>query len=286
MADYRFSPDPDFEITVEAAAMGTDKFGRQTVGARSRVRSTRRRRTTLLAVGEQIIDEAKRLAIRELPSRNSAGGRDPNFPWAAPDRSGRTYVQSFDMHVIRVNGRLVLEVFNNHDHAYDVEYGNAGGARRRKTRQTGYYAIPLTKAGVARFRRYAKSPEAKERARARAAKSYWTRRSIQLKERKGRLDRDSAEIELTSRRMGPQSISALDRKSIIARRKAYAESRQRAIAGYSRAVAQLGPAKPRTFVGVSNKTGKPTLFTQTFHTYRGYAILRHATRRVTLRTLE
>lgn len=288
MAEYRFRPNPNFEIVVTAAAMGVDRNGNPiSGGAESRVTARGRRRTTLLNVGEKIIAGAKSDANRELPSRTNNGGRDVSYPWAAPDRSGRTYNQSFELEIVRRNGRFQLIVRNTHQFAYEVEYGNAGGARRRVTRHDGrFYALPLSGSGVKRFRRYENTPEAKERARARAQKSYYTRRAKVLQSRKGPLAKAEGELAVRKFRQGQKSVALIDQRSIAARRKHYEASKARLNKNYAAAVTKLGPARPRAFVGISNKTNKPTLFTQTFHTYKGYAILRHATRRVTVRTLE
>lgn len=301
MAEFRFEPDPDFEIVVTAVAMGQDQSGRPVGGAQSRVRSARRRRTTLVDVGDQIIEEAKRLANRELPSRNSSGGRSIDYPFDAPDRTGKTYTQSFRHRVVLQQGRLILLIENTHEHAADVEFGNhPSGQVKSISRKRGvggkqrFFAIPLTRAGIARNRRLTASPEARERARQRSRLAYAKRRSSDLPDIKRSFAKRNADIQ---RRLDNNKAKSGIKTKAYAKAEAdmrdFQKDRQAAITRFNsartldeKARAALKQRRSSAFVKLNPKTGKVSLYTQTFRTYRGYAILRHATRSVTVRTLE
>ena len=279
MAEYKFQPHPDFEFAVSRAAMG---------GVNTNVRASRRRRTTLIQVGEEIIDEAKKIAARELPSRNASGGRDVSYPFAAPDRTGRTYTQSFGMRIERQAGRLRLIIFNNHEYAGDVEFGNANGVRRKVSRQTGFFTIPLSASGVARFRSRASSPEAKERARARATISYYKRNRSNIEA----MARERIRLSkiATRNRAGVVTKSGgkivRERQELAKRMARERQNRMRRETAARAAAAKLVLPRSPSFVKVNPRTGKPSLYTRSFHTYKGYAILSQATRRVTIPTLE
>lgn len=287
MAEFRFQPDPDFELVVTGAAMGTDKFGRETAGAQSRVRASRRRRTTLINVGEQIIEEAKNLVDRELPGTNAAGGRNTGYDFGRADAGGKTYRASFKMRVEREGGRLVLIVENTHPHARDVEFGNdPSGQVRSVRRKRGYFTIPLSVAGAARSRIRAASPEARQRARARAQVSYYKKRQAHLGDREKAIQTRTRELMKRQQVRGVTSSllkDASELKRSIDRQK---RGSQRATANYAKARAMLGKPRTSAFVKVNPETGRVSLYTKTFRTYKGYAILRQATRRVTVRTLE
>lgn len=286
MERYRFQPDADFSIQIEAAAMGTDRYGRRLTGSRARVRSHRRRRTTLASVGEQIVEEAKKMARRDLPSRAGSAGRSIAYPFAAPDRTGRTYVQSFGSRVVRVGGKLALDIYNTHEHADDVEFGNDGGRRRKITKSEGYFVIPLSKSGIVRFRRWAESPEAKKRARLQKQVSYWKNRRATLKKRAHKFLADEKEQILDNRSRSLRNLRPDYSRRIQERRAWLQRDANRANAGLAKAQAALGPSRPKTFVAKNNRTGKVSLFTKSIHTYKGYGILRRATRRITIRTIE
>lgn len=278
MARRRFKPDPDFQLVVSRAISGVE--GRA-------VGSVRRRKTTLVDVGENIIAEAKKItdSAEGLPSVGAGGRRAAGYDFRAEDRKGKTYRASFRYEIRRERGRLILVVINDHGHAQDVEFGNTDRGRSISV-VDGYMRIPITMAAYRRIKAKEKAaPDAfqRERAAARSQIRYW-RGQKELGSRKRR-----ALVQQVSRFFDGKKVRATEaqlRKRAIREGERKKEAKFK-LAQAERRLARTDPGlrQAHSFVSIG-ENGKPYLFTKSVSTYRGYGILRRAMRRVTLQQLE
>jgi hypothetical protein len=281
MARRRFKPDPDFQQTISEAILGGGV--QRAVGSGS----VRRRRTTLVNVAENIIEEAKRItdSAEGLPSVGPGGRRAAGYDFRAEDRKGKTYRASFRYEIRRERGRFIVVVINDHEHAADVEFGNTDRGRSISVID-GYMRIPITMAAYRRIKAKEKAaPDAfqRERAAARSSIRYW-RGQKELGSRKRR-----ALVQQVSRFFDGKKVRATEaqlRKRAIREGERKKEAKFK-LAQAERRLARTDPGlrQAHSFVAIG-ENGKAYLFTKSVSTYRGYGILRHAMRRVTLQQLE
>lgn len=149
MARRRFIADPDFEFKISQAVSG---IGVQATGRSS----VNRRRVTLEFVAQQIVEEAKNIVDESsdgLPGTVRGGRRNPNYDFRRSE-GGRTYRSSFKYRVEREGNRLVFIIYNDHDHALDVEYGtNRKGQQVVKAQGRKRFTIPISRRAMRRIER-------------------------------------------------------------------------------------------------------------------------------------
>jgi hypothetical protein len=277
MARRRFNPDKNFELIVSRAALGGDRGA--VVG---RVRGgSRRRRTTLQDIADEIVQHAKEIVDSEvgLPSVSRGGGRNIGYDFRSEDRRGRTYRASFGSEVRQENGRLVIVVFNDHPHAQDVEYGNANGDVHEvgpSRANHGYFKLPITEIAYARIRRRLKSRRKPLSERDKILNRAITRGNYYL-----RRGRRIVKLEKFDKRSTEKSIIKREREASRLRRRTNERKFNEAIRNLARAREIRGQRpRPHAFVGRDKNTRRPVLFSRSFRTYDGYGILQRAARNI------
>ncbi len=280
MARRKFTPDPDFQLIVSEAALGRDaRGGRGPVSGQALGRTNRRRRTTIQSIAEDIIQQAKDIVDDEvvgLPSVSKGGGRNIGYEFRSEDRHGKTYRASFSSEVEFENGRFVIVVRNTHDHAQDIEFGNANGSVHEvgpSSTGKGYFPLPITEVAYAKIRRKMKAnrkpltQQQREYQNIVQRKRYYENRAVKIKKlenpRKGTGDKKRAQQQL---------------RAVEMTRRSSARRANEALSEYLQA--KRPKHEPHAFIGRHRTTNKPILFTRSFQTYGAYGILQRAIRNI------
>lgn len=285
MARKKFKPSPRFHEVVAEAALGT-RPGRGGPSAVAVSRGSGRRRNTIESIAEEIIREAKRIVDSEtgLPSITTGGGRNINYDFRSVDRRGGTYRSSFKTKIVVRNRRTILVVFNDHQHAQDVEFGTGSGVESNSRADHGYFKLPITERAYRAFLRNAKL---KRKGHRRNDAERVAHNLMQRGRYYAKRERLLEKLDKPDGRSTEKSRSESAEKAANIRRRINKKKGTEALRVYeglrAKYAAERGANNKRKFVGRDLATNKPVLFSRTFKRYDGYAILQRAVREVSAR---
>jgi hypothetical protein len=259
----QFKVDRNLEVAVENAAFGLTITGRQT--------RTRKRRTTLEAISEEIADEAKKIA-KEMPARTrrSDGGlakSAPRHPFDRSNPSRSTYIKSIEaLPVTRVRGRMSISITAKHSNADDVEYGSAGGVVKKVRAKGKRFTIPIHGWKYDQLQKSRNMSLKQRRAKG------WP--SASKEQRK--IYSDLSNAKRSARSKSKRNLG-LDSRMRAARRA------KDALAARDRLSAKAGRAR---VIPMRGESGRFYIAVSSFETYNEYAILRRAMNRIAISKFE
>lgn len=280
----RFKADRNLERMVEMTAGGMIATGRQT--------TTRKRRTTLERISDEMAEEARKFA-RAYPQRErrSYGGLQKTAPRHPFDRSNpntETYIKSIRaLEPKHVGGRLSIQIIAAHPNADDVEFGNAGGVVKRVHSTGKRFALPIHKWKYDQLqkqrnmslkrRRAAGWPSAQPDMRKVYNQKFSTKRSAQNPR------------EFEKMRVNETPTQFLRRRDKWRERQDRMQRRARNVAVASRAMRGRLSSKPRIFtLGPDSPipSARHYMLVTRFETYSEYGILRRAMNHIAIKHFE